>query len=208
MGFLLTTKLWLVLLACVLINASVLSTYAFIAPLLTERAGIPEELLPLSLVVFGLGALLGSLSSGRFGDRAPYATSLIGGTAVLAALGALCLLSMFAVPSVVLLALAGLFGMGTNPVLMALAVRYAPQAPTLATSLATSFFNMGTALGSWVTARAIDGAGTVAIPVVGAVFASLLLFPLTLLSILHRKNTTGEKQRGDGAVVRSEANAT
>lgn len=208
MGFLLTTKLWLVLLACALINASVLSTYAFIAPLLTERAGVPAELLPLSLGVFGLGALLGSLSSGRFGDRAPYATALVGGTAVLAALGALCLLSMFAVPSVVLLALAGLFGMGTNPVLMALAVRYAGQAPTLATSLATSFFNIGTALGSWVTARAIDGAGTIAIPVVGAVFALLLLFPLTLLSTLDRKKTTGERQTHDEAEVRSDANAT
>lgn len=207
-ALLVTTKLWLVLLACVLINASVLSTYAFIAPLLTERAGIPDQLLPVSLVIFGLGALLGSFSSGRFGDRAPFATALTGGTAVLAALGALCLLSVFAIPATVLLALAGLFGMGTNPVLMALAVRYARHAPTLATSLATSFFNIGTALGSWVTARAIDGVGTIAIPVVGAVFAFLLLFPLTILLVLDRRNATGEKQRHDEAAVRAEAKAT
>jgi DHA1 family inner membrane transport protein len=180
-------RLWVVLTACALINAAVLSTYAFIAPLLTDRAGLPPELLPLGLLVFGLGSLTGTLNSGRFGDRAPFATALTGGTVVLLALSALCFLSTSAVAAIGLLTVVGLAGMGTNPVLMSLAVRYARNAPTLATSLATSLFNVGTAAGSWVTAQAIDSAGTIAVPVVGAAFALLLLAPLVLLPILDRR---------------------
>lgn len=198
-------RLWVVLLACVLINASVLSTYAFIGPLLVERAGVPVELLPLSLVVFGLGSLAGTLTSGGLGDRAPYATAFIGGCAVFGALGVLCLLSELAVPAVALLAVAGLFGMGTNPILMALTVRYADRAPFLATSLATSFFNTGTSIGSWVTARAIDSTGTIAIPLVGSAFAFLLLVPLALLPILDRKNTRTEQQKHHEEAVGTEA---
>lgn len=181
-----TGRLWVVLTACALMNAAVLSTYAFIAPLLSERAGLPAELLPVGLLVFGAGALIGTLNSGRFGDRAPYATALSGGAIVFVAFVALCVLSTFAVPAIILLALAGTAGLGTNPVLMSLAVRYTRDAPTLATSLTTSLFNVGTAGGSWVTAQAIDNAGAVAVPAVGAAFAFLLMVPLTLLPILER----------------------
>ncbi|PRC60778.1 MFS transporter, partial [Mycobacterium sp. ITM-2017-0098] len=41
-----------------------------------------------------------------------------------------------------------------NPILIALAVRFAHHAPTLASALATSAFNLGTAVGSWIAGRA------------------------------------------------------
>ncbi|WP_020112803.1 MFS transporter [Rhodococcus sp. 114MFTsu3.1] len=181
-----TGRLWVVMAACVLISTAVMSTYSFIAPLLTERSGLSTELLPVGLAIFGVGAVTGTLTSGRFADRAPYLTALTGGIIVVIALGFLSVFSSFAPPSIALLALAGMAGLGTNPVLMSMAVRLAEGAPTLATSLCTSMFNLGTAVGTWVTAHAISGNGAAAIPVVGALFAVLLLVPLGTLVILDR----------------------
>lgn len=187
-------RLWLVLAACALMNAAVLSTYAFIAPLLTEHADLPTQLLPVGLLVFGAGALIGTLNSGRFGDRAPYPTVIVGGVIVLLALATLSLVSTNAAAAIVLLGVAGLAGMGTNPVLMSIAVRYARNAPTVATSLTTSLFNVGTAVGSWVTAQSIDAAGPGSIPVIGAAFAALLVIPLVLLAVLDRRQHASSAQ--------------
>ncbi|MDI9929723.1 MFS transporter [Rhodococcus sp. IEGM 1354] len=181
-----TARLWVVMTACVLISTAVMSTYSFIAPLLTERSGLSAGLLPVGLAVFGVGAVTGTLNSGRFADRAPYLTALTGGGIVVIALGLLSVFSSYAAPSIALLAVAGMAGLGTNPVLMSMAVRFAEGAPTLATSLCTSMFNLGTAVGTWVTARAISRYGPAAIPVVGALFAVLLVVPLAALVIIDR----------------------
>ncbi|WP_244165063.1 MFS transporter [Rhodococcoides fascians] len=181
-----TGRFWVVMAACVLISTAVMSTYSFIAPLLTERSGLSEDLLPVGLAIFGVGAVTGTLNSGRFADRAPYATALTGGIIVVTALGLLSIFSSFAAPSIALLAVAGMAGLGTNPVLMSIAVRFAEGAPTLATSLCTSMFNLGTAVGTWVTSQAISGYGPAAIPVAGALFAVLLLLPLATLVVMDR----------------------
>ncbi|KQU56824.1 MFS transporter [Rhodococcus sp. Leaf278] len=188
-----TGRFWLVMAACVLISGAVMSTYSFISPLLTDRGGLSADLLPLGLAVFGVGAVTGTLNSGRFADLAPYGTALTGGIVVVVALGLLNVFSHYAVPSIVLLALAGMAGLGTNPVLMSLAVRFAQGAPTLATSLSTSMFNLGTAVGSWVTARAIGTSGPAAIPLVGALFAVALLIPLAALVLVDRARRRGQE---------------
>ncbi|WP_235578790.1 MULTISPECIES: MFS transporter [unclassified Rhodococcus (in: high G+C Gram-positive bacteria)] len=193
---LMSRRLWVVMAACVLVTSAVMSTYSFIAPLLTERAGLSTELLPVGLAIFGVGAVTGTLGSGRLAGRAPYGTALSGGIAVVAALALLGAVSDHAAPAIALLAIAGLAGLGMNPVLMSMAVRFAEGAPTLATSLCTSMFNLGTAMGSAVTARAIGVFGPASIPVVGAAFAAALLVPLATLVIMarpghgHRAGTT------------------
>ncbi|MGU3438416.1 MFS transporter [Actinomycetes bacterium M1A6_2h] len=189
-----TGRLWIVMAACVLISCAVMSTYSFIAPLLTERSDLSSGLLPLGLAIFGVGAVTGTLNSGRFADRKPYVTALTGGVIVLIALTSLSLLSNFTVPSIALLAVAGMAGLGTNPVLMSMAVRFAEGAPTLATSLCTSMFNLGTAVGSWVTAQAISTSGPVTIPIVGAIFAVGLVIPLAALVFLDRRSPSATAQ--------------
>lgn len=56
-----TGRLWLVLAACATTTGGVLSTYTYISPLLTDRAGLASGLVPLVLVGFGAGALAGFL---------------------------------------------------------------------------------------------------------------------------------------------------
>jgi predicted MFS family arabinose efflux permease len=67
-------RMWAVLTAIALAQAGFLGAYSFVSPLLTDRAGIPDALVPLVLVGFGIGALVSTVVGGRLGDRQPLAT--------------------------------------------------------------------------------------------------------------------------------------
>src|SRR3954447_10841066 len=63
-----SARLWLVLGATVLVMGGCMGTFSFISPLLTERSGIPLELVPLVFVCFGGGSMIGTNVVGRFAD--------------------------------------------------------------------------------------------------------------------------------------------
>src|SRR5258707_5002675 len=86
---------------------------------------------------------------GRLGDTHAYATTIAAPAATTLILIAICLLSSASVPTAVLITLLGLFGLGANPVLIALAVRFADHTPTLGSALSVSAFNFGTAVATW-----------------------------------------------------------
>jgi DHA1 family inner membrane transport protein len=193
-------RLWLALAACATTTGGVLSTYSYIAPLLTGRAGIAAGLVPLVLVGFGIGALAGTLLGGRLGDARPHATTITAAAATTVILLAITLLSNHAAPTAVLVALLGLFGLGANPVLMALAVRYAGTAPTLGSSLTVSAFNLGTALGSWLAGLALaSGLGPGGPAVAGTVISALTLIPTATLALARR--TAPAMRRTEDAVL-------
>jgi predicted MFS family arabinose efflux permease len=180
-------RLWLALISCAMIMGGVLATYSYISPLLTGRAGLASNLVPLALAGFGAGALMGSFLGGRLGDVRPYATTLSAAAATAAILLAICLFSRHELPTVILVALLGLTGMTVNPVLIALAVRFAGHAPTLAYALSTSAFNLGTAVGSWIAGRALESfLNELGPPIVGTVIATLTLLPLAALALAQR----------------------
>jgi DHA1 family inner membrane transport protein len=184
-------RLWLVLLSATMIMGGTLATYSYIAPLLTNRAGVPANLVPLALVGFGIGALVGSFLGGRLGDTRPYTSTLIAAAGTATILLAVCLVSDLTWPTVLLVALLGLTSMTINPILIALAVRFAKQAPTLASALSTSAFNLGTAVGSWIAGRALDSSvHELGPPMVGTVVAALTLIPLAALAYAHQREVS------------------
>ncbi|MGW7256576.1 MFS transporter [Streptomyces sp. NPDC054834] len=128
-------RLWLALAACATTAGGVLSTYTYVSPLLTDRADLAAGRVPLVLVGFGVGALAGFLVGGRLGDRRPCMTTIVAPAVTTVLLLAICLLSGYAGPTMVLVALLGLFGLGANPVLISLGVRFAGRAPTLGSAL-------------------------------------------------------------------------
>ncbi|MFI6376906.1 MFS transporter [Streptomyces sp. NPDC050546] len=181
-------RLWLVLAACATTTGGVLAAYSYISPLLTDRSGIASGIVPLVLVGFGLGALAGSLVGGRLGDRRPHTVTLVAAAGATLLLLAISLLAGYAVPTVILVALLGFFGLGANPVLMSLAVRFARQAPVLASALTVSAFNLGTAVGSWIAGLTLDSPlGTTGPAVVGTAIAALTLIPTTATALLQRR---------------------
>ncbi|MFG2386910.1 MFS transporter [Streptomyces avermitilis] len=183
-------RLWLVLAACATTTGGVLAAYSYISPLLTDRSGIASGIVPLVLVGFGLGALAGSLVGGRLGDRRPHTVTVVAAAGATLLLLAISLLAGYAVPTIILVALLGFFGLGANPVLMALAVRFARHAPVLASALTVSAFNLGTAFGSWIAGLTLDTSlGTTGPAVVGTVIAALTLIPTTALVLAQRRRS-------------------
>ncbi|MFD8535229.1 MFS transporter [Streptomyces rubrogriseus] len=169
-----------------------LATYSCISPLLTDRAHLAAGIVPLVLVGFGVGALAGILVGGRLGDVHPHATTVVAPAVTTALLLGTCLLSAFSVPVIVLVALLGLFGLGANPVLISLAVRFADKARTLGSALTVSAFNFGTAIGTWAAGMALDSSlGSTGPAAVGTVVAALTLVPTVTIALLHRRDRAG-----------------
>ncbi|MFD9095822.1 MFS transporter [Streptomyces collinus] len=192
-------RLWLALAAAVLIMGGVLAAYTYIAPLLTDRAGIPAGAVPLVLVAFGAGALGGTAIGGRSGDRRPMATTIPAAATTTLALSALVPLSTTPAAAVALIFLMALAGFTINPVVTALAVRFAGDAPTLAAALTTSAYNTGIAAGSALAGEALASPlGVTGPAMVGAVFAGLTLLPLVALAIAARRGTTRVVAHGAG----------
>lgn len=206
-------RLWLALAAAVLIMGGVLAVYTYITPLLTVRAGIPEGAVPLVLMAFGAGALGGTAIGGRFGDRRPMVTTIPAAAATALILLALIPLSTGPAGAVALIFLMALAGFTVNPVVTALAVRFAGDAPTLASALTTSAYNTGIAVGSALAGQALASSlGVTGPAVVGVVFAGLTLLPLIALAVTARRTTTRTVARNtpDGNVptARESAEAT
>jgi predicted MFS family arabinose efflux permease len=184
-------RLWLVLAACATTTGGVLSAYSYISPLLTERAGIAIGLVPLVLVGFGVGSLIGTVYGGRLGDVRPHATTVVVAAATTVVLIAICLMSAYAVPTVVLVALLGLIGLSANPVLSSLAVRFSGVAPTLGVSMSVAAYNLGTAVGSWAAGLTLASRlGATGPAVVGTVISALTLMPAVTITIVQRRRAT------------------
>ncbi|RIX31354.1 MFS transporter [Amnibacterium setariae] len=180
-------RLWLVLLACAAVAGGTLSVFSFVSPLLTDRTGLPATAVPLALVLFGLGALAGTLLGGRLGDAAPTATVLGAMAVTLAAVIALGAVSTMPVPTLVVFGVLGLAGLSANPILGYLAIRFGGSAPTLASALTPSAFNLGTAVGTAVAAAALTGPLEELAPIaVGATSAALALVVFGALVVVQR----------------------
>jgi DHA1 family inner membrane transport protein len=181
-------RLWLVLATCGLVTGGVLSVFSYISPLLTDRTGLPEVAVPGVLVVFGVGALVGSLVAGHLGDARPAATMLGTATITLLTVLALAACSTLPIPTVALFALLGLTGLSANSILIAAVIRFAGSAPTVAIGITPSAFNVGTTIGTGISAAALGGPlGDLAPLVVGAVAASLVLVVFGGLTLRERR---------------------
>ncbi|SDE85551.1 MFS transporter, DHA1 family, arabinose polymer transporter [Blastococcus fimeti] len=193
LGAMRSGRLWLVLAACATTTGGVLSAYSYIAPLLTDRAGIAPGWVPLVLVGFGVGSLVGTIVGGRLGDVRPHSTTIGVAASTAVVLLAIVLLSARAVPTVLLVVLLGLLGLSANPVLSALAVRFAGVAPTLGVAMSVSAYNLGTAVGSWMAGRALDSElGATGPAVVGTVVATLTLIPTVAIARRSRRPASGD----------------
>ncbi|MCX4862071.1 MFS transporter [Streptomyces canus] len=207
-------RLWLALSAAMFIMGGVLATYTYVTPLLTDRAGIPEGAVPFVLVAFGVGALGGTTTGGHLGDRRPMTTTITAAAATALVLLLMIPLSGNPLTATVLVFLMGLTGFTVNPVVTALAMRFAGDAPTLTSALTTSAFNVGVAGGSWIAGVALDSSlGLTGPPLVGTATAALTLLPLIALAvhgssrkgrIVARSSAPTQRRRDEPAQVPSQ----
>ncbi|UFR01284.1 MFS transporter [Streptomyces sp. Go40/10] len=186
-------RLWLVYLAIALIQAGIMSAYSYVAPLLTDRAHLATALVPLALLGYGVGALAGTTTGGRLGDRRPYGTLIPATALTTALLGAITLWATNSVVAVALVVLLGAAGFTNNPIVVGEVVRIAGAGRSLPMALATSAFQVGIATGSWLGGLALtSGLGMKGPSLTGFVFALTALLPLGLLAASHRESASAQ----------------
>lgn len=159
----------------------VFAVFTYIVPILTDEAGVASHSVGAVLVLFGLGATLGTLLGGRLADWKLMRALMI-------ALAALCVffllfaatmhLKPFAIAGVFLIGFIGFIG---GPGLQARSVQQAKDAPLLASTLNQSAFNLGNAGGAWIGASLL--ANGAAYPWLGVAAAMVTAVGLGLTAL-------------------------
>ncbi|RYE09042.1 MAG: MFS transporter [Hyphomicrobiales bacterium] len=143
----------------------------FVSPWLTQVGGVPSAYVPWVLLLFGVGGLVSTLIGGKLNDIAPNRTllfSFVFWTGVFA-------LALFAPgnPTVAVLAVLGI-GLTNfnNATLQTRILRGASAAPDLASTLISSVFNIGIAIGAYLASYSLErGMSYADIPWFGVVFS-------------------------------------
>ncbi|MFF2494234.1 MFS transporter [Agromyces sp. NPDC058064] len=142
-------QVWLSLTVTVLGFGGMFGAFTYIAYTLTEVSGFAAGAVPWLLVLFGAGLVVGNWAGGRLADRSIDGTLLAFIGALVVVLALFAWLAFSPVATIVLLVLMGAFGFGTVPGLQSRIMRYASDAPTLASGANIAAFNLGNALGAW-----------------------------------------------------------
>ncbi|MFW6695300.1 Cmx/CmrA family chloramphenicol efflux MFS transporter [Streptomyces sp. MAR4 CNX-425] len=166
-------QVWLAMATIALFAGATFSFFSYLAPLLTDVAGLGDAWVPTVLALFGAGAFLGTLAGGRMADRHRFGTMYVGLTATAAVLVACALLAAYPVAIVTLSVLLGATAFTTAPALNARIFDVAGAAQGLAGATATSSFNIGNTVGPWLGGLVISaGLGYAATAWTGAVLAA------------------------------------
>lgn len=178
---------WLAIAITALAAGGVFCAFSYLAPLLTDVAGLDEGWVPTVLALFGVGALIGTVIGGRVADAHLFGVLLSGVVASTVFLAALALLASNAVAVVVLSLLLGFSAFFTAPALNARMFNVASAAPILAGATATSAFNLGNTGGPWLGGTVIDaGFGFASTAWAGAAMTVPTVF-LVALAMRHQR---------------------
>lgn len=148
------------------------AVYSYIAPILTDRTGLNESVVPVVLAVWGLGMVTGNLLGGRLLDRWPVRGMFVlflFMTSIFALFAFTSVTPVLAVPTVFLMGTSIAVGTGMQVRLMTVA----GDAQTLAAALNHSAFNVANALGAWLGGLVLAAGLGLAAPMWVAVGLSL-----------------------------------
>lgn len=165
------------------------AVYTYIATTLTDVAGLSRGMIPLALMIFGVGMVVGNLVGGKMADISVVGwlyASMIALIIVLAAFVAAAhnpwtaLLGLFCI---------GAVGSSIAPALQSRLMDVAHDAQSLAAALMHSAFNFANATGAWVGGLVIAaGYGYTAPAAAGAMLAVGGLLVLTVSVLLERRS--------------------
>ncbi|MER7176070.1 MFS transporter [Streptomyces mesophilus] len=140
-------RLRLALLLGALVNGATFCAFTYLAPVITDVAGLAEGWIPPLLALFGLGSFLGVTLAGRLADSRPRAVAG-GGTVALVCAWTVFALTAGSGPAVIaLVLLLGTLSFGVGATVISRILYAADGAPTLSGAYATAALNMGAALG-------------------------------------------------------------
>jgi len=130
-----------------LINGSTFAAFTFLAPVVTEIAGMTDGWVSVALVMFGIGSFLGVTIAGRLSDRRSGVVLAVGGPLLLTGWVVLALVAWHPVALIVLVLVQGVLSFGVGSTLITQVLYAASGAPTMGGSYATAALNIGAAAG-------------------------------------------------------------
>ena len=162
--------------------------YSYIAPVATEVAGLSRGTVPLVLLVYGAGGVLGTTLGGRLADVALF-RSLVGTIGMLAVL--LAAVALTATWPAALFAGVFLVSVAGSALAILLQMRLmetAGDAQMLGAALNHSALNLANALGAWLGGLVIAAGFGYRVPsAVGAGLAVIALLPLGASAVVRAR---------------------
>ncbi|MDT0386119.1 Cmx/CmrA family chloramphenicol efflux MFS transporter [Streptomyces dubilierae] len=185
-------RLLLVMLLGALVNAATFGSLTFLAPVVTDSAGLGELWISVALVLFGAGSFVGVTAAGRLSDRSPGPVIAVGGPLLLIGWPALAVLADEPVALLTLVFVQGALSFALGSTLITRVLYEAAGAPTMAGSYATAALNVGAAVGPLVAAATLGTEAGVRGPLwaSGLLVAVALLIALPLLSVVTAHRST------------------
>ncbi|WP_166906363.1 Cmx/CmrA family chloramphenicol efflux MFS transporter [Mycobacterium sp. DL440] len=173
-------RLVLALLLAALVNAGTFATFTFLAPIVTDIAGLQELWVPVALVLFGFGSLIGVTVAGRFSDHRPRLVIGVGGSLLLVGWITLAALAAHPVILLILVLAQGILAFAVGSTLIARVLYAASGAPAMGGSYATAALNIGATFGPALAAASLPGpAGSL-----GPVWVAVALTGIALIVVL------------------------
>jgi DHA1 family inner membrane transport protein len=184
-------QVWLSILITVFGFGAMFGAFTYIAPMLTDISGLPAESIPWMLVVFGAGLFTGNVIGGKAADANLDRSLLI----LLTALTGVLLVFTATINNPwgagITLFLLGAVGFAAVPGMQMRVLSYAKAAPTLASGVNISAFNLGNAIGAYLGGMTIATGLGLASPIwIGVALAATALILIIVASTLSKNTTT------------------
>jgi MFS transporter, DHA1 family, inner membrane transport protein len=195
LGALKRLQVWLALAVGMIGFGGMFAVYTYVSTTMTDVAGLPRALVPLALMVFGLGMVVGNLVGGKLADTSVIRALYLSMATLSAVLAVFVIASHNPWTALLLLFGIGAAGSAVAPALQTRLMDVAHDAQTLAAALNHSALNIGNATGAWVGGVVIAaGFGYTAPAAAGALLAIAGLVVLTasvLIQLRARRRVLG-----------------
>ncbi|MDQ0791642.1 Cmx/CmrA family chloramphenicol efflux MFS transporter [Streptomyces sp. B1I3] len=169
-------KLIVVMLLGALVNAATFASFTFLAPVVTDTAGLTELWISVALVLFGAGSFAGVTVAGRLSDQHPGPVVAVAGPLLLIGWLALALLADKPVALLALVFVQGALSFALGSTLITQVLYEAAGAPTMAGAYATAALNVGAAVGPLIAAATLN----TAVADIGPLWSSAFLVAVAL----------------------------
>ncbi|WP_210143763.1 MFS transporter [Staphylococcus sp. GDX8P47P] len=143
-------RLWLTLAVTLFVFSSVFAYFTYISTVLIDVSNVQENLISYLLIIFGIGVTLGNVVGGKLADW-----NLNKALKIIFIVFILYFILLYFVQMNSILMVAGIFffgliGFSMSPSLQFKSTLISQDAPTLASTLNQSAFNLGNALGAFI----------------------------------------------------------
>ena len=143
-------QVWMALAIGAIGFGGLFAVYTYISPLVTEVTGLPLSVVPIALIVVGIGMTVGNFFGGWYADRGIARSVIVFFIAMFVALAGLIVLADTTVGLFVFLFLVGAAAAALSPAIQVRLMDVAGDSKTIAAAVNHASLNLGNALGAFL----------------------------------------------------------